>query len=175
MRYADWPWTGEEGPRSREEEKDGPDICSLREVWQQVKGWRSQPVVSFRDAQLRWQMVPRVDMASIPFQEVDSQPLKTKTENSPAKNMAYLPGLGVRGLVIWKKQEVSHKGQYPTNELATLAPLRCNERGGREGVLVRPMMLDTWKPTGDSPYLVPNRGPPVFLFLEGVFCVHFHS
>lgn len=123
VRYAHWPWIGEEGPRSIEEEEDGPDICSLREVWQPVKGWRSQPVVSFRDAQSRWQMVPRVDMVWIPFQEVDSQPLKTETEDSPAKNMAYLPELGVRDLVMWEKQELGYKGQHPTNELATLAAI----------------------------------------------------
>lgn len=81
-----------------EGEEDGPDICSLRGAWHQVKGWRSHPVVSiggqYEFARGTWDRY-----SWMPFQEVYRRLLLTQRMDSPAENMAHLSGLRVRGLV----------------------------------------------------------------------------
>lgn len=122
---------------------------------------------------MRLKGVPRVGVALVPFQVVDSQQqLKTQRMDSPNREHGPSTWIGVRDLVTWEKQELSfntvtkasiqqaswkHLPLSSSNLCWTLASLRCTGRGGREGVQMRAMIMGTWKSARDSPHLVPSR------------------
>lgn len=114
VRCGHWPQVGEEVPRSREEEEDGPDTCSLRAAWRHVRGWRFQPVVTFREARVRLQVVRRVGRAWIPFQEVDSQQLNSNGGVARGKH-GLCAWTGGQVLGHMGKQELSYNSVTKTS------------------------------------------------------------
>lgn len=114
MRYGHWPQVGGEVPRSREEEEHGPDTRSLRAAWQHVRGGRSQPVVTFREAQVRLHVVRRVGMAWIPVQEADS-PQLTSNGGVARRKHGLSAWTGGQVLGHMGKQELSYNSVTKTS------------------------------------------------------------
>lgn len=167
VRYAHQPWMDGESSRSREEEEDGPDTCSLKGAWQQVKVWRSFQW-SVLVVSMSLDVVSGTGIDPIPG-GVQTTTVDNSEMDSPAENMAHLSGLGARDL---DKQEISYNSVTKASIQKTswkhlplssstlcrrLMSLRCNGRGGREGDQIRSMMMGTWKPTEDSQYLAPGQ------------------
>ena len=110
------------GGRSREEEGGEPGTKNLRGAWQQLMGWGPSLWSVFRRHSWGLQVELKGGTAWTPSQEADcQQQLTSQIEDSSAENTAHLPGPRVRGLVTWEKQELSNKGQHPTNKLEPLA------------------------------------------------------